>query len=150
MIKLSPLSPEETTEIKAWPPYPAAFAALDYAIRDGGWLDTRKPGADFLAVYAEKTLIGFVGLNEADFLIALHPEHLGMGYGTLAEKMALEHYFRKYDMDRISAVVRKSNHASLRVCEKNGFVVDGETVLTIQDQPVEFWRVHIDNFARNA
>jgi hypothetical protein len=42
-IVLSSLEPNDITIIREWEPYPAEFSELDYALREGGWLDEFHP-----------------------------------------------------------------------------------------------------------
>ena len=44
----APLTGPDISVIKSWPPYPAEFSGLDYALRDRGWLDEYdgKPGTE--------------------------------------------------------------------------------------------------------
>ena len=148
MITLLTLTLEDVKIIKAWPPYPPEISKLDFAIRDGGWLDTKKD-ADFLSVYTNKILIGFIGLyeineNNGEFLIAMHTDYIGKGYGSSAMKMAIQHYFNKYRLAKIKLRVRKTNHVARHVYKKIGFKDCDESIRNIQGKLVEFWDMYID------
>jgi diamine N-acetyltransferase len=149
MISLSLLTQDEKIEIKKWPQYQSEFLELDYAVRDGGWLDTIE-GADFLSIKAEDKLIGFIGLygikeSQGEILIAMHPDYTGKGYGKCALKMAIEHFFTKYSLLKITLCVRKTNKVAKHVYEKLGFVDCGESSRTIQGKSIDFWDMYIDN-----
>lgn len=149
MIALSPLKDEDVKIIKTWPPYPQEFSELDYAIRDGGWLDSRE-NSDYLSIHINEKLIGFIGMsgikeNEADILIAMHADYICKGYGSSAMKMAIEYYFRKYNLSKITLVVRKTNHIAKHVYEKLGFKDFGESTYNMQGKLIEFWNMYIEN-----
>jgi predicted acetyltransferase len=71
------------------------FSALDYVLRPNGWLDTfpESPSTHRFAVVIGGLLVGFtmlVGLDkeQAEFYIAIHPEHTGEG--TLVESYVFQ------------------------------------------------------------
>ena len=147
-IHVLQMKAEEKEFIKTWPKYPKEFSELDYALRDGGWIDS-KEDADLLSVYLEKMLIGFTGLfginnKHYEILIAINADYLGKGYGTTAMKLALKHYFMKYNMDKITLCVRKSNKIAKHVYEKIGFSDDGESKKVIQGTEIDFWDMYIN------
>ena len=39
MFTLRPITSDDIAIIREWPPYPPEFRDLDYALREGGWLD---------------------------------------------------------------------------------------------------------------
>ena len=149
MIALSSLKSEDIEIIKTWPPYPPEFLEIDYAIRDGGWLDSIKD-SDYLSININGILIGFIGMfgikeNSGEILIAMHADYIGKGYGSSSMKSAIDYYFKKYNFSQITLDVRKTNPIAKHVYEKLGFIDCGESTRNIQGKSVEFWDTYIEN-----
>jgi diamine N-acetyltransferase len=93
MLMLRMLKPEDIRIIKSCPPYPPEFADLNYALRDGGWLDqySTKTGTEIMVAEEQGELVGFSLISKddedcAELRIAVHPDKLGLGPGK-------EHFF---------------------------------------------------------
>jgi ribosomal protein S18 acetylase RimI-like enzyme len=94
----------------------------DFAVvaRDAG--NDRKVGAAWYRVFpAEEPGYGFVDAATPEIAIAVVPNRRGTGVGG-ALLRALMEAARTNGFDAISLSVQKSNHAAVRLYEKNGFV----------------------------
>lgn len=151
MIILRPVAHDDIALIKSWPPYPSEFRDLDYALRDGGWLDkySRKTGADILIAEEDGEINGFSVItresgNIAEFRIALHPEKLGQGRGKTISRLTLKQGFSYPAIATIRLIVRKNNPRARKLYESLHFRNTGECTEEIQGKPVEFYRMEID------
>jgi diamine N-acetyltransferase len=151
MIALRPLQPADIPIIKAWPPYPPAFAMLDYALRDRGWLDeyTRNNDTEILIAEVAGSIAGFAILareagGSAEFRIALHPDRLGQGLGKAVALLAIGHDFNDPDLQRIRLIVRKNNPRAEQLYRSLRFHCCGECVETIGGEPVAFNRMELE------
>ena len=61
MLTLRMLKPDDIQIIKSCPPYPPESAELDYALRDGGWLDEygTKTGTEIMVAEEQGEMVGF-------------------------------------------------------------------------------------------
>lgn len=151
MITLRPITPSDIPWIHGWPPYPAEFMELDYALRNSGWLDEYrdKNGADILIADDNGEIAGFSILSRepggrAEFRIALHPERLGQGTGYDVARLSLAHGFSDPHVRTIRLIVRKTNPRAKRLYEALHFRNTGECIEEIQGTPVEFFTMEID------
>ena len=151
MIALRPLAGDDTITIKGWPPYPPEFQNLDYALRDGGWIDEylHTPGADILVADQNGKIVGFSVIAQetggiAEIRVAVHPEHLGQGIGTAVMRLALAYGFSDPAIGTIRLIVRKNNPRAKRLYEQLHFRHDGECTEEIRGRPVEFFRMRIE------
>ncbi|MEN6611064.1 MAG: GNAT family N-acetyltransferase [Methanoregulaceae archaeon] len=151
MVTLRALAPSDIPVIKAWPAYPDEFLDLDYALRDGGWLDTYGARADTRILVAESDgcLVGFSILTDnegesAEFRIALHPSRIGTGFGKNLALLTLASGFSCPDTLRIQLIVRKNNPRARRLYERIGFAPAGECSKEIAGRSVGFYRMEIE------
>jgi diamine N-acetyltransferase len=151
MIALRPVAPEDVLTIRRWPPYPAEFRDLDYALRQEGWLDEyrNKGTADILVAECDGEIAGFSIISReqggtAEFRIALHPERLGQGIGKEIARRSLARGFSDPAIERIRLIVRKNNPRAGRLYEALKFQKTGECIEEIQGTPVEFSTMEID------
>jgi diamine N-acetyltransferase len=135
----------DVASIDAWPRYPPAFADLDYALREGGWLAEYrgKPQTRCEVALMRDELIGFTivsktGEKDAEFRIALRADRLGQGFGATIAGMVLERAFSEMGLSRVHLIVRKNNPQARRLYQKLGFVELGERIVDIRGQPVAF------------
>jgi len=154
MISLRPATPVDRAAIKQWPPYPPEFQDLDYALRDGGWLDeyAGRTGAEILIADDNGKIVGFSIIKRepggsAEFRIALHPGLLGQGMGKTVAGLALAHGFSDPETRIIRLIVRKNNPRAKRLYGRLHFQTAGECVEEVQGRPVEFYRMEIDRSA---
>ena len=146
MIHLSPITADDMLQIKTWPAYRNGFEPLDYALRQGGWLDefTGRPGARIYTAWFDKKIAGFSLLSTgapgaAEFRIAVHPDLTGRGLGRKIAQATLETGFLKHHLDRIYLIVRKNNIPAWKLYESLGFEKIGESTHTIRERPIEFF-----------
>ena len=151
MIILRPLRPADIPVIKSWPQYPPEFSELDYALRDGGWLDMfgKKPGSVILAATNNGEIIGFSilspdGPGKKEFRIALHPGRLGGGLGRIVLFRTLEYCFADMTVQAVRLIVRKKNPRAQRLYNSVKFHTTGECVEEVLGEPVEFYTMEID------
>lgn len=90
----------------------------------GAWLVVRKQDGE---------PIGLCGLFRREFLampdlgFALVPEAMGCGYAFEASKAVIGLANGRLGFDRLAAIVSPGNHRSVRLLEKLGFGMEGET-----------------------
>lgn len=154
LINLIPITEECIAQIKAWPPYGDGFEPMDYALRQGGWLDEYRGKADtwiYVALSGNETvgfsLLSTINKGEAEFRIALHPHHTGMGLGRELTIKTLKTGFRELGLNRIFLIVRKNNYPAMKVYERLGFKKVGESTHDIQGKSIEFFDMDIDRLA---
>ena len=145
MIELRPIKSEDIAEIKKWPPYADGFEQMDYALREGGWLDEfrDKPDTCIYAVMVDGRLSGFSLLSpdsaqEAEFRIAVHPSRTGKGLGKEITLATLEKGYLELDFSRIHLIVRKNNPRASKLYRSIGFTPTGESIHTIGGKEIEF------------
>ncbi len=145
MIQLMPITIENIAEIKQWPSYRNSFKQMDYALRNGGWLDEFWNKSDSWIYITEfnKANIGFSLLSltadkEAEFRIAIHPDWLGKGLGKQITLATLEKGFGQLTLEKIHLIVRKNNHWASKLYKSLGFLKTGESVHIIQGKSIEF------------
>ena len=81
-------------------------------------------------------LIGFCGFlhqvvddtNEIEISYRLHPSHWNRGLATEAAKAVRDHGFRDLHLPRLISLIHPENTPSRRVTEKNGMILEKETV----------------------
>lgn len=146
-----PARAEDLAEIRQWPPYPAEFRDLDYALRHRGWINEfyNKPHVYFyIAKYAQQTcgfsLLAKTTETEAEFRVALHPEQLGKGLGKTITLHTLAEGFKRLQLARIYLIVRVSNLRAIRLYQSLGFMTREQTRQTINDEDVAFWVMDMD------
>jgi diamine N-acetyltransferase len=158
MINLRPITDEDFIQVEAWPSYPTKFECMDYALRQGGWLDEYRDRADtwiYIAEFNNLTvgfsLLSLTSIGDAEFRIAVHPGHIGKGFGPEITMKTLQTGFYELNMERIHLIVRKNHIPAMKVYNRLGFKRIGESVHDIQGKPVEFYDMEImrgsfDNF----
>lgn len=150
MITLRAMTDMDIASINAWPRYPPAFADLDYALREDGWLAEYrgKPQTRCEVALIGDELTGFTivsktGEMDAEFRIALRADRLGQGLGATIAGMALKRAFAEMGLSRIHLIVRKNNPQARYLYQKLGFAELGERIIDVQGQPVAFIEMDI-------
>ena len=150
MLRLKPLNDSDITEIRNWPPYPGDMEQMDYALRQGGWLDECRSSPDTLLFAAEKgdDLVGFTilsrtGLADAEFRIAVRADRTGLGLGEGMTVRTLQVGFAEHGLSHIHLIVRKNNNRGISLYRRLGFVDQGECRKEIRGVPVDFWLMAI-------
>ncbi len=156
---IRPLTTVDRVAIKHWPPYTGDFAPLDYALRDGGWLDMFPESAVHrqLGLWQGEKLVGFSLLTgiqdrQAEFYIAIHPSETGRGFGQRATRAVLDYGFARLGLQMIYLKVRAWHARGIHVYGKMGFVATGEKTEAIQGADVRFiiMEVRPDRLSRPA
>jgi ribosomal protein S18 acetylase RimI-like enzyme len=149
-ISLRSVRDGDVFDISRWPPYKDAYAQMDYALRQNGWLAEfyNKPGTWCRIAEAEGKTVGFAlllmgGAKDAELRIAIHPEKTGQGFGRMVMMSVMESGFCEPDLETIHLVVRKNNFPAIRLYEGLGFTNRGECTLFIEHLPVEFFKMDI-------
>lgn len=144
-ITLKSLTREDAAAVGQWPPYPAPVAALDFALRKGGWLDQFPESSQNhrYAAWHQDTLVGFSMLADlhegnAEFYLAVHPARLGQGFGEPITRQTLHIAFKSLGLSRIHLRVRNWHERAIALYERVGFKKHGTCVAPIQGQPVHF------------
>jgi RimJ/RimL family protein N-acetyltransferase len=145
IVSLKPLSTFDAQAIRCWPQYAGAVAALDYALRAGGWLDQfpESPATRRWAAWQDGELVGFalltdIGGSEAEFYIAVHPERLRTGLGKEITEQTVALGFNRLGLRRIHLKVRDWHAGAIKLYEQVGFRRCGTCVAPIQGQQVNF------------
>lgn len=145
MIQLRPITIEDIAEIKKWPSYRNGFKQMDYALRNGGWLDEFWNRSDSWIFITEfnNAIIGFSLLSltankEAEFRIAIHPDWLGKGLGKQVTLATLEKGFGQLTLEKIHLIVRKNNPRASKLYKSLGFSKTGESIHAIHGRRIEF------------
>jgi RimJ/RimL family protein N-acetyltransferase len=127
-LTLRPLTGDDVAAIRQWPPDPPAFSLLDFALRAGGWLDQfpESARAHRYGGWSGTLLVGFSLLADivdadAEFYLALHPDHLGKGLGELITRQTVLIGFNSLSLSRIHLKVRDWHERAIAVYERVGF-----------------------------
>ncbi len=138
-LEIRTISTADQAGIRKWPPYTGDFAPLDYALREGGWLDAfpESETCRRLALLKDGELVGFSLLTDirdgkAEFYIAIHPSWVGQGVGQEATRAVLAHGFRELGLQMIYLKVRSWHERGIHIYRKMGFSPAGEKTETIQ------------------
>lgn len=148
-LTLRPLRADDTARIKQWPRYEGVHQQMDYALRDGGWLDTFAGEPDTFCYGAEAgdSLVGFgllIGVErEAELRLAVHPRCLGVGLGEQLALGLLARAFGDHGVAEIGLIVRQNNHPARKLYEKLGFRQIGETTRPVMGKEVDFWAMSL-------
>jgi diamine N-acetyltransferase len=159
MIELRPITVDDMVEVKNWPAYSAGFEAMDYALREGGWLDEygERPMTWIYVAVLNGQTVGFSLLSktadgEAEFRIAIHPQWIGKGLGSQIALATLKKGFGLLNLSRVHLIVRKENHVAIKLYESIGFIRSGESTRMIQGKIIEFMDMDMsrENFDSHA
>jgi diamine N-acetyltransferase len=149
-VTLRQLTSEDVAAVRQWPHYPPTFAVFDFALRTGGWLDQfpESPRNHRYAAWQGDILVGFsiladIAEGDAEFYLALHPDHVGQGLGEWITRQTLRAGFRDLKLSRIHLKVRDWHETAISVYTHVGFTQQGTCVLPIQGQLVHFMIMEI-------
>lgn len=159
MLTLIPIDTVDIGAIGRWPRYKGIHAQMDYALRENGWLATygAVAGNHCYAAMVDDVCVGFSLLiqnrpGSAEFRTAVHPDHLGAGYGGEILRQTLTIGFTVHNLQTITLIVRKNNPIAQHLYVGHGFTPCGETTETIQGQCIDFLMMQINsnNFTNGA
>lgn len=144
-INIKSLVQKDTDSIRDWPPYSEELIDLDYALRPCGWLD-QFPESTTTHRYAARDgdlLVGFAILTDienadAEFYIAIHPDHLGKGIGTAVTRQTVLIGFQRLGLSRIHLKVRLWHKKAIQTYKNVGFTICGTSEEVIQGKQVQF------------
>ena len=149
-MKLRALKPEDIDAIDAWPPYPAEFGDLDYALRVHGWINEylHKPATWIYVAEDDGEQVGFSILSQTDpgraeLRIALHPGWIGRGVGRGIARETLAKGFSELKFEIIHLIVRLNNPRAIGLYESLGFNRQGERTLEVNGRSVQFLAMEI-------
>ncbi len=106
-------------------------------------------GAWRVALLSSNLPIGSCGFYQRDFLdcpdlgFAFLPNYLHQGYGYEAASACLEYGFKQLQLQRVCAITRPDNPASIRLLEKLGFVAAGATAWPDSEEELLLYRYSI-------
>lgn len=117
---------ESAREQASWPKLPlSADDIAEVGERGDG-------GGQFLVCHDERP-VGFVTLYDLDWRARnaeisylIRPSEQGQGYATEAVEICLGYAFNELGLEKVYAVVREGNEASIHVLEKVGFQEEGK------------------------
>lgn len=143
--QLRPFRTSDRISITAWPEYDGEFAELDYALRQGGWIDEYqdRPSTWIYSAESSDGIVGFTilsktGADEAEFRIAIRPGLTGRGHGKHVAEVVLSKGFNELGLKRIHLMVRKRNLRAIALYMKLGFARCGEQRLRMNHKHEEF------------
>ena len=157
MLRIRPLQSSDIDIIKRWPPYVGDMEQMDFALREGGWLDEFRLRPGTFAYVAEQdaepvafTMLARTDVAEAEFRIAVRADRTGLGLGEGVVILTLRRGFHEHLLSRIHLIVRKNNGRAIRLYRRVGFSEQGECKREVRGQGVAFWRMGIEReeFAR--
>lgn len=149
-VVLVPMRAADVAAIHRWPPYPSWAKDLDYALREGGWLDQfpESPRTRRLSAWRAEELVGFsiladIAEGDAEFYIAVHPDRIGSGIGRAITRETLTVGFREFGLDRIHLKVRDWHERGIALYQSEGFRITGTCITDVQDRPIRFVTMEI-------
>lgn len=157
MIHIRDLDVKDRSIIASWPSYPPEFKALDYALRENGWIaeysvkpDTRCFGVERDGDVIAFTLLSKTGVDEAEFRIAVRADCIGSGLGSSIAALTFEQGFSAMGLSRIHLIVRKSNTRAAGLYKRLGFVERGEIQKTVNGELTDFYTMDLDKQGGSA
>jgi ribosomal-protein-alanine N-acetyltransferase len=101
-----------------------------------GWNRVGLPSQFAVIDRAMETLIGYCGFlhqevdgeKEVEIGYRLHPDFWNRGLATEAARAVRDHAFRDLQLARVISLIHPENHPSRRVAEKNGMIIEKETM----------------------
>lgn len=130
--------------VHSWSQYNDEFKELDYALRDGGWLEEylNKQDTHIFSAILNGELIGFTILSDdeygSEFRIALSPNHIGKGFGRLIAQKTFEKGFYELQKLSIYLIVRVDNIRAIALYKKLDFHIVCEIQKTVNHKLVQF------------
>lgn len=157
MIRIRDLEEKDRSIIASWPSYPPEFKALDYALRENGWISeySVKPDTRCFAVEREGDVIAFTllsktGADEAEFRIAVRADCIGSGLGSFIAALTFEKGFSAMGLFRIHLIVRKNNTRAAGLYRRLGFVERGEIQKVVNGELTDFYTMDLDKQGGSA
>ena len=129
--------------------YPCSEDDADYWIK--AMVDSEYEGDQiYRAIVVDGIVVGLVsvtmprGNHHVDGKLGymMMPEYCGKGIATEAVRLIVKEAFRRKPYERLSAVVYEPNIASVRVLEKNGFVLEGKKLNAVKCNGIVYNTFH--------
>lgn len=150
VIRLRPLTAQDEETIANWPPYPAEFESLDYALRADGWLTEYGHRSDAWLYTAEHggepvafSLLAMTASGEAEFRVALRADKTAIGLGRAVTQETLRQGFGARGLTRIHLMVRTNHPRAWALYRRLGFILRGECRQTVNRRPTDFYLMEI-------
>jgi ribosomal-protein-alanine N-acetyltransferase len=101
-----------------------------------GWDRDGMPSQFAMIVRSSETLVGYCGFfpqevdgkMEIEIGYRLRRDFWNRGLATEAARTVRDHSFRDLKLERVISLIHPENHASRRVAEKNGMILERETI----------------------
>lgn len=142
MVRLAKLTREHQTIIASWEPYGAEFVELDYALREGGWIDEFWGKADIFVAMKDDEVVGFSLLHDdaqgCEFRLALRSDKLGIGLGRVIAEATLYEAFETLGKPSVYLIVRLNNLRAQKLYNALGFESTCEVTKTVNNLLVRF------------
>ncbi len=130
--------------VNNWSQYDDEFQELDYALREGGWIEEylNKQDSHIFSAILDGELIGFTILSDdeygSEFRIALSPNHIGKGFGRLIAQKTFNKGFDELQKSLIYLIVRVDNIRAIALYKKFNFRVVCEVQKKVNHKMVRF------------
>lgn len=100
----------------------------------------------YRAIIADENVVGLISVHipngnhgvDGELGFMMMPESCGKGIATRAITLMVEEVFKRKPIERLSSVVYEPNIASIRVLEKNGFVLEGRKANAVKNNGVVY------------
>ena len=101
-----------------------------------GWDEAGLPSQFAISLPPKPDLLGYGGffhhevdgIQEIEIGYRLHPDHWNQGLATEAARAVRDHGFGNLNLPRVISLIHVENAPSRRVAEKNGMLLEKETV----------------------
>jgi ribosomal-protein-alanine N-acetyltransferase len=129
--------------------YPCSEDDADYWIK--AMVDSEYEGNQiYRAIVAEGEVVGLVSVTmprgnhcvDGKLGYMMMPEFCGKGIATEAVRLMVNQAFRRKPYERLSATVYEPNIVSVRVLEKNGFVLEGKKANAVRCNGIVYNTLH--------
>lgn len=131
---------------------------VDYPCSDSDAIDWIRAMVDseydgnqiYRAIVADGIVVGLVSVTmprgnhcvDGKLGYMMMPEFCGKGIATEAVRLMVNQAFRRKPYERLSATVYEPNFASVRVLEKNGFVLEGKKANAVRCNGIVYNTLH--------
>lgn len=100
------------------------------------WQRQGLPSQFAVVIRGNGSLVGYCGflhqfideIAEIEIGYRLHPDSWNKGIATEAARAVRDHAFRDLKLQRVISLIHPDNHASRRVAEKNGMILEKESL----------------------
>ncbi|NOQ31250.1 MAG: GNAT family N-acetyltransferase [Helicobacteraceae bacterium] len=144
-IVIKNLSEADKRDISTWK-YSSEYSTFNYATEKNGWIDKYccEKNAYCYGVKDNNELVGlfmFIQKYENEFRILINPSCLSQGYGKQITNEALRIGFEELNLEQISLIVRQNHPVAIKLYEKLGFEIVGETTQPLNGEQMNFYKM---------